>query len=215
MTGPRGLHDLDLGHLLHLPWHLQHPASRHHPGLLTFPHLLSILWILFLESSLKINELSNLFIKALCFYLCIAFCFLNFIEDKWTFKFTLYSLLLYLWSIDYFSFHQAIRKLDQITVQKSSDLFLKQWCLMFTNCQTFGHKHGGTIYGFLFTSDIINNFLVGALSRLGATNNQSEASILTFDQWQDSAGYWWLGWLLPRPGNIWPPGIPHHLLLSW
>lgn len=31
--------------------------------------------------------------------------------------------------------------------------------------QTFGHKHGGTIYGFLFTSDIINNFLVGALSR--------------------------------------------------
>ena len=34
-------------------------------------------------------------------------------------------------------------------------------------CQTFGHKHGGTIYGFLFTSDIINNLLVGALSRLG------------------------------------------------
>merc|ERR1719500_1668972 len=31
--------------------------------------------------------------------------------------------------------------------------------------QTFGHKHGGTIYGFLFTSDIINNLLVGALSR--------------------------------------------------
>ena len=31
--------------------------------------------------------------------------------------------------------------------------------------QTFGHKYGGTIYGFLFTSDIINNLLVGALSR--------------------------------------------------
>jgi len=31
--------------------------------------------------------------------------------------------------------------------------------------QTFGHKFGGTIYGFLFTSDIINNLLVGALSR--------------------------------------------------
>jgi len=30
--------------------------------------------------------------------------------------------------------------------------------------QTFGHKYGGTIYGFLFTSDILNNFLVGALS---------------------------------------------------
>jgi len=31
--------------------------------------------------------------------------------------------------------------------------------------QTFGHKYGGTIYGFLFTSDIINNLLVGVLSR--------------------------------------------------
>merc|ERR1719351_413922 len=31
--------------------------------------------------------------------------------------------------------------------------------------QTFGHKYGGTIYGFLFTSDIVNNLLVGALSR--------------------------------------------------
>ena len=30
--------------------------------------------------------------------------------------------------------------------------------------QTFGHKYGGTIYGFLFTSDIINNLLVGSLS---------------------------------------------------
>lgn len=26
--------------------------------------------------------------------------------------------------------------------------------------QTFGHKYGGTIYGFLFTSDIVNNFLI-------------------------------------------------------
>ena len=36
--------------------------------------------------------------------------------------------------------------------------------------QTFGDKYGGTIYGFLFTSDIINNLLVGTLSRsvLGA-----------------------------------------------
>merc|ERR1719154_743291 len=36
--------------------------------------------------------------------------------------------------------------------------------------QTFGHKYGGTIYGFLFTSDIVNNFLVGTLSQglLGA-----------------------------------------------
>jgi len=31
--------------------------------------------------------------------------------------------------------------------------------------QTFGHKYGGTIYGFLFTSDIINNLLVGVLSK--------------------------------------------------
>ena len=30
--------------------------------------------------------------------------------------------------------------------------------------QTFGQKYGGTIYGFLFTSDIINNLLVGTLS---------------------------------------------------
>merc|ERR1719427_2140320 len=32
--------------------------------------------------------------------------------------------------------------------------------------QTFGHKYGGTIYGFLFTSDIVNNLLVGVLSKL-------------------------------------------------
>lgn len=31
--------------------------------------------------------------------------------------------------------------------------------------QTFGHKYGGTIYGFLFTSDIVNNLLVGSLSK--------------------------------------------------
>lgn len=31
--------------------------------------------------------------------------------------------------------------------------------------QTFGHKYGGTIYGFLFTSDIVNNLLVGILSK--------------------------------------------------
>ncbi len=31
--------------------------------------------------------------------------------------------------------------------------------------QTFGHKHGGAIYGFLFTSDIVNNLLVGGLSK--------------------------------------------------
>merc|ERR1719422_1947569 len=31
--------------------------------------------------------------------------------------------------------------------------------------QTFGHKYGGTIYGFLFTSDMCSAALVGALSR--------------------------------------------------
>ena len=36
--------------------------------------------------------------------------------------------------------------------------------LTFLYFQTFGHKYGGTIYGFLFTSDIINNLLVGTLS---------------------------------------------------
>jgi len=39
--------------------------------------------------------------------------------------------------------------------------------------QTFGHKYGGTIYGFLFTSDIINNLLVGTLSR----------TLLTYGGW--------------------------------
>merc|ERR1712013_295207 len=39
--------------------------------------------------------------------------------------------------------------------------------------QTFGHKYGGTIYGFLFTSDIINNLLVGTLSR----------ALLTYGGW--------------------------------
>eukprot|EP00096_Caligus_rogercresseyi_P010593 TRINITY_DN3921_c0_g1_i1.p1 TRINITY_DN3921_c0_g1~~TRINITY_DN3921_c0_g1_i1.p1 ORF type:complete len:515 (-),score=134.49 TRINITY_DN3921_c0_g1_i1:75-1619(-) len=31
--------------------------------------------------------------------------------------------------------------------------------------QTFGHKHGGRIYAFLFSSDIINNLMVAALSK--------------------------------------------------
>jgi len=31
--------------------------------------------------------------------------------------------------------------------------------------QTFGHKYGGTIYAFLFSSDIINNLMVAALSK--------------------------------------------------
>ena len=30
--------------------------------------------------------------------------------------------------------------------------------------QTFGHKHGGTIYGFLFSSDIVNNLLLAVAS---------------------------------------------------
>merc|ERR1719305_1351610 len=31
--------------------------------------------------------------------------------------------------------------------------------------QTFGHKHGGFIYAFLFSSDIINNLLVATMSK--------------------------------------------------
>ena len=27
--------------------------------------------------------------------------------------------------------------------------------------QTFGHKHGGTIYGLLYPSDIVNNLIIG------------------------------------------------------
>ncbi len=30
---------------------------------------------------------------------------------------------------------------------------------------TFGHRYGGAIYGFIFTSDIVNNLLVGAMSK--------------------------------------------------
>ena len=33
--------------------------------------------------------------------------------------------------------------------------------------QTFGHKYGGFIYAFLFSSDIINNLLVATMSRVG------------------------------------------------
>ena len=32
--------------------------------------------------------------------------------------------------------------------------------------QTFGHKYGGFIYTFLFSSDIINNLLVATLSKV-------------------------------------------------
>merc|ERR1719402_1029856 len=31
--------------------------------------------------------------------------------------------------------------------------------------QTFGHKYGGFIYAFLFSSDIVNNLLVATLSK--------------------------------------------------
>ena len=31
--------------------------------------------------------------------------------------------------------------------------------------QTFGHKYGGFIYAFLFSSDIVNNLLVGVMSK--------------------------------------------------
>ena len=31
--------------------------------------------------------------------------------------------------------------------------------------QTFGHKYGGTIYAFLFTSDIVNNLMVATMSK--------------------------------------------------
>ena len=36
--------------------------------------------------------------------------------------------------------------------------------------QTFGHKYGGFIYAFLFSCDIINNFLVATLSTVIAVD---------------------------------------------
>lgn len=50
------------------------------------------------------------------------------------------------------------------------------WCIFLTfpgtfaiqpavTTQTFGHKYGGTIYAFLFSSDIVNNLAVAALSK--------------------------------------------------
>ena len=36
--------------------------------------------------------------------------------------------------------------------------------------QTFGHKYGGFIYAFLFSSDIINNALVATLAKTIRTN---------------------------------------------
>ena len=39
--------------------------------------------------------------------------------------------------------------------------------------QTFGHKYGGFIYAFLFSCDIINNFLVATLSTVGHWSLQS------------------------------------------
>ena len=72
--------------------------------------------------------------------------------------------------------------------------------------QTFGHKYGGTIYGFLFTSDIINNLLVGTLSR----------TLLTHWGWLGFffvlAGFGLLALIItclfpvdPRPGRRSPP----------
>merc|ERR1711997_782289 len=50
------------------------------------------------------------------------------------------------------------------------------WCIFLTfpgtfamqpavTTQTFGHKYGGTIYAFLFSSDIVNNLSVAVLSK--------------------------------------------------
>ena len=32
--------------------------------------------------------------------------------------------------------------------------------------QTFGHKYGGFIYAFLFSSDIVNNLMVATMSKV-------------------------------------------------
>ncbi len=32
--------------------------------------------------------------------------------------------------------------------------------------QTFGHKYGGFIYAFLFSSDLVNNLMVATLSKV-------------------------------------------------
>ena len=44
--------------------------------------------------------------------------------------------------------------------------------------QTFGHKYGGFIYAFLFSCDIINNFLVATLSTVGHWSLQSMLRML-------------------------------------
>ena len=40
--------------------------------------------------------------------------------------------------------------------------------------QTFGHKYGGFIYAFLFSSDIINNLLVAILSSVSLFHNYAQ-----------------------------------------
>ena len=66
--------------------------------------------------------------------------------------------------------------------------------------QTFGHRHGGTIYGFLFTSDILNNLLVGGLS----------SAVLAWGGW---TGFFLVlaGWVVAQVSmdfflneNLWP-----------
>ena len=42
--------------------------------------------------------------------------------------------------------------------------------------QTFGHKYGGFIYAFLFSSDIINNLLVAVLSNVGKDQRTTKYS---------------------------------------
>ena len=42
--------------------------------------------------------------------------------------------------------------------------------------QTFGHKYGGFIYAFLFSSDIINNLLVAVLSNVSKDQRTTKYS---------------------------------------
>ena len=62
--------------------------------------------------------------------------------------------------------------------------------------QTFGHKYGGFIYAFLFSCDIINNFLVATLSTVSAVGVGDKGWTSSILLQEIKEAYGWLGLFL-------------------
>ena len=78
--------------------------------------------------------------------------------------------------------------------------------------QTFGHKYGGFIYAFLFSSDIVNNLMVATMSKVCFKffiSYLSQSLSCSGNQ-----GKFWLAWSVLDSLCMGICGSPGHLVLS-